>query len=129
MKSYNGFSGPYRAKVGKCLKEKIEPSRWPTSCEMCDRRSVPIQLHLEDYDKPDSWVGLCIRCHMSLHNRDHNLNHWNLLVSKIDAEMDGRASRVVHKMAATTPAEYRTDPPLNLVSVRPSSPHPLERRR
>ena len=124
MNPYNGFSGAYRDKVGRWMNGMFDSGRWvrPTVCELCDRGDRRIQAHLEDYDRPESWVGLCIRCHMALHNRARYPARWNGLIAEMDAEKKGLGSRIIHMIAATTPPQYRTEPPLDLWTVLPPSP-------
>lgn len=106
------------------MNDLFESGGWirPRVCELCERQDRPIQAHLEDYDRPETWVGLCIRCHMALHNRARYPASWNGLIARMDSEKDGLGSRIIHKIAATTPPQYRTEPPLDLLTVLPPLP-------
>jgi hypothetical protein len=79
MGPYRQFSGEQRAKVGAYLLAEFRAGRLvrPKSCIGCGADRGLIDAHNEDYDRPDEYVGLCIRCHLMLHCRFRNRDAWD----------------------------------------------------
>lgn len=88
---YNGFSGSFRSQVGSVVYGNIRSGVWPRPerCEVCGSRERRfLQAHLENYDDPTSYVGICRRCHMALHKRFSNPEGWLALLDGIEEEVD-----------------------------------------
>jgi hypothetical protein len=75
---YRRWSGEQRERVGAWLLQEFRAGRLrrPTECAACRQRVGIIDAHNEDYDKPEEFVGLCLRCHLMLHCRFKNRVAW-----------------------------------------------------
>lgn len=71
MGPYNGFSGAYREQVGRAMAAMVKEGTLPAPklCRACGQTRGVIQMHLEDYDRPESYIALCFPCHMVVHCR------------------------------------------------------------
>lgn len=70
--TYNGFPGDYRDRVQRTeLEPRWRSGEWPrpSECDVCGQREGAIHGHLENYDRPETYVPLCITCHLTLHYR------------------------------------------------------------
>jgi hypothetical protein len=78
VKSYRGFSGEKRAEVQRWLNAEFKAGRLtrPSKCAACGQSAGIVDSHCEDYDKPAEFVGLCVRCHLSLHCRFRDREAW-----------------------------------------------------
>ncbi|MBH0778807.1 hypothetical protein [Nocardia bovistercoris] len=78
MSAYNGFSGEYRNQVQARLEDKWSSGEWPrpAECTVCGQAEGAIHGHLEDYSRPETYVPLCITCHLILHMRYREPSMW-----------------------------------------------------
>ncbi len=78
MSTYNGFPGAYRDRVQAELNRMWESGLWdpPTECAVCAQTDGAIHGHLEDYSQPETYVPLCITCHLILHMRFRQPDLW-----------------------------------------------------
>lgn len=79
MKEYNGFSGAFRAKVGRLLNKAIFEGKLkaPEKCCICGQDQGTMHYHLEDYSRPfEELREICVGCHMKLHMRFEYPNLW-----------------------------------------------------
>jgi hypothetical protein len=112
MNPYNGFSSSYRARVAHSLLTDFRSGRLtrPCTCALCDKATGLIDVHLEDYTHPKSFVALCRGCHLKLHNRFIRPVRWNDLISRMDSEKDGRGTFIADAIFSRTPVPYGTNP-------------------
>lgn len=78
MSTYNGFDGAYRQRVQDELNSKWASGQWepPSECGVCAQTDGAIHAHLEDYSRPETYVPLCITCHLILHMRFRQPSLW-----------------------------------------------------
>ncbi|WP_039828125.1 hypothetical protein [Nocardia testacea] len=78
LSTYNGFPGEYRDRVQTELNKMWASSLWepPSVCVVCEQADGAIHGHLEDYSQPESYVPLCITCHLILHTRFRQPDLW-----------------------------------------------------
>ena len=71
--AYNGFSGELRCIVDRKIKVAVElgliPPARESGCSVCGNTEGRIDYHNEDYSRPLQTVAICMKCHLSLHNR------------------------------------------------------------
>lgn len=75
---YNGFSPQQREAVQAYLNREWAAGRLPrpARCLACLQLDGAIHGHLENYDLPDTYVPLCITCHLVLHCRYRHRAAW-----------------------------------------------------
>src|ERR1019366_1784365 len=68
---YNGYSGDLRDLADWKIKIAIELGLIPEAehCSVCGTIEGRIYYHNEDYSRPLQTIAICMKCHMSLHNR------------------------------------------------------------
>lgn len=68
---YNGYSGELRVLADRKIKIAIELELIPKAkqCSVCGTTEGRIDYHNEDYSRPLQTIAICMKCHMSLHNR------------------------------------------------------------
>ena len=71
---YNGYSGELRVQADRKIKVAIELGLIPKAeqCSVCGTTDGRIDYHNEDYSRPLQTVSICMKCHMSLHNRNRS---------------------------------------------------------
>ncbi|NQE86286.1 hypothetical protein [Nocardia terpenica] len=71
LSTYNGFPGEYRERVQAELTAMWSSGLWepPGECAVCYQTGGAIHGHLEDYSQPETYVPLCIICHLIVHAR------------------------------------------------------------
>ncbi|MEK6443623.1 hypothetical protein [Pseudonocardia sp. T1-2H] len=77
---YNGHSPAQREAVQRYLNQQWasgDPA-WPrpSLCAACAQTQGAIHGHLENYDRPETYVPLCITCHLVLHCRFRHRAIW-----------------------------------------------------
>jgi hypothetical protein len=84
---YNGFSPVQRESVQRFLNQEWNAGRLPrpTQCIACEQTEGAIHGHLENYDQPQTFVALCITCHLVLHCRFRQAQVWLDYVDHIAA--------------------------------------------
>lgn len=75
---YNGFSPQQRDRVQAYLNRQWTTGALPRPalCIACLQDEGAIHGHLENYDLPDTFVALCITCHLVLHGRFRHAEAW-----------------------------------------------------
>ncbi len=78
LSTYNGHSGEKRERVQQWLNIQWDAGRLerPCRCLACTQTEGALHGHLEDYDQPETFVPLCITCHLVLHMRFRNPAAW-----------------------------------------------------
>ncbi len=87
MSTYNGFDGAYRQRVQDELNAMWASGLWepPSECVVCAQADGAIHGHLEDYSRPETYVPLCITCHLILHMRFRQPDLWEQYTAWIRA--------------------------------------------
>ncbi|MGV9668659.1 hypothetical protein [Nocardia niigatensis] len=87
LSTYNGFDGAYREKVQAELERMWTSGLWqrPSECAVCGQTRGAIHGHLEDYSRPETYVPLCITCHLILHMRFRQPDLWDAYTEWIRA--------------------------------------------
>ena len=75
LSSYNGHSGEKRVRVQRWLNTQFDAGELPrpSKCAACAQSEGVLDAHLEDYDRPETFVPLCVICHLALHCRFRNV--------------------------------------------------------
>lgn len=87
LSTYNGHSGAKRERVQAHLTKMWASGEWPAPavCLACDQTEGALHGHLEDYDRPETYVSLCITCHLLLHCRFRNREVWDAYRARVRA--------------------------------------------
>jgi hypothetical protein len=122
-KSYNGFSGAYRDQQGALINENIRNGVWPapTHCVGCliTATETNLQKHLEDYDSPETFVGICSKCHWAIHTRESKPKAWTSYLKTVRAKSGLTYLHLLNAGAVGGPKAVRTAVP---ASTPPSAP-------
>jgi hypothetical protein len=92
VKSYNGFSPEQRNRAQAWLNSQWRSGELirPNTCCACGQDKGIIDAHAEDYSEPfaagkTDEFHLCYRCHMMVHCRHRNREHWQKYVDAVQA--------------------------------------------
>ena len=125
-KSYNGFSGAYRDQQGALINEMIAFGTWPapTHCVGClvTATEVRLQKHLEDYDAPETFVGICQKCHWAIHTRESKPGAWTEYLAKVRQKVGITYLHLLNAGAVGGPKHVRTAVPARAPASVPISP-------
>lgn len=83
-RGYNGWSGEERHRLGDDQERllRLHPQRRVKTCQACGV-SVGVVQHLERYDRPFEIIGLCVRCHVAVHERFDHPGGWERHVARV----------------------------------------------